>query len=178
MLSSRSISPHGGDERGEAFDRRAVAHVDLERQERIAELVLQSCFSRSPRRPVPITLQPPADELARRGLAEAGGRAGDQDRLHDRSFFELAPRLYEVCGLHAKRLGNGEQVGLMRFEEAKQRGEQRRVARRARSSSVPIPVRSRNRCARRSSPSVAASAARARATGSFGVCARHGLQQL
>jgi hypothetical protein len=43
------------------------------------------------------------------------------------TFFELAPRLYEFRRLDAKLLGNRKQIGLMGFEEAQQRGEQRRV---------------------------------------------------
>ena len=43
--------------------------------------------------------------------------------------FELLPRLYERCRLHANRLGDVDQVGLVRFEEAQQRREQRRLGR-------------------------------------------------
>ena len=44
------------------------------------------------------------------------------------SLFDLAPRMYEVFGLAANLLRDGNQVRLVRFEEAKQRGEQFRVA--------------------------------------------------
>ena len=108
-MSSRSISPHGGESCARLSTARDVPHVDLERQERVAELLLQRlsagrrggpCRSRSSRR----------RRTSRRGLAESGRCAGDQDRLHHRSFaFELAPRLYEVFGLDAKRLRDGEQ---------------------------------------------------------------------
>ena len=41
--------------------------------------------------------------------------------------FELAPRLYELLRLAAKLLRNREQVRLMGFEEAQERGEKRRI---------------------------------------------------
>jgi hypothetical protein len=44
-------------------------------------------------------------------------------------FFDLAPRLYEKLGADAKLLGHGDQVRLMRFEKADQRGKKRRLAR-------------------------------------------------
>jgi len=40
------------------------------------------------------------------------------------SFFELPARLYEHLGLHANRLCDFEQVGLMGFQETQQRSEQ------------------------------------------------------
>ena len=45
------------------------------------------------------------------------------------SFLELAPRLYEVEGLHAKLLGDSHEVGLVRFEEAQQGRQQRGLRR-------------------------------------------------
>jgi hypothetical protein len=44
------------------------------------------------------------------------------------SFFEQAPRLYEVLGLAAKFFRHGEQIGLMRFEEAQQSSEKGWIA--------------------------------------------------
>ena len=40
------------------------------------------------------------------------------------SFFELAARLYEDFRVHANRLCDFEQVGLMGFQETQQRSEQ------------------------------------------------------
>jgi two-component system cell cycle response regulator DivK len=40
---------------------------------------------------------------------------------------ELPPRLYEAFGFRANRFGHGKKVGLVRFEEAQQRGQQRGV---------------------------------------------------
>ena len=127
LLSSRSISPHGGDERGEAFHRGEIAHVDLERQEGVAELVLQLL---EPLAAPSGADRPPAaaDELARRGLAEAGGRAGDQDRLHRVPSSSSRRASTRSSGLHAKFLGDRQEIRLVRFEEAQQRGEQRRLA--------------------------------------------------
>ena len=131
LLSSRSISPHGGVELGEAFDRVAVAHVDLERQEGVAELLLKLS------QPVAAAagadrLPAAGDELARRGLAEAGGRAGDQDRLHHALLRSSSRRAStSVSGFTPSCLGDGEQIGLVRLEEAQQRGEKRRIARSA-----------------------------------------------
>jgi hypothetical protein len=42
---------------------------------------------------------------------------------------QLPPSLYEGRGRNAKCLGNGDQIGLMGFEEAEQRREQYRVIR-------------------------------------------------
>ena len=44
------------------------------------------------------------------------------------SFSSCAPRLYELAGAR-QGFGDGQQVRLMRFEEAQQRGEQRGFAR-------------------------------------------------
>jgi len=44
------------------------------------------------------------------------------------SSFELASSLYEQFGPDAKLLSNGEQVRLVRFEEADQRREERGIA--------------------------------------------------
>ena len=70
LLSSRSMSPHGGDSLREAFDGFAVAHVDLEREERVAKLVLKLAQPLA-RRPVPMTLPAAATNLARGRVAEA-----------------------------------------------------------------------------------------------------------
>ena len=72
-----------------------------------------------------------------------------------------------VLRLGADGLGDGDQVGFMRFEEAQERRKQVRLGRPGRNSSVSIPDRSRNRCARRSSVKVAASAESASVSASF-----------
>ena len=163
---------------GQAFDRLAVAHVDLERQEGVAKLLLKLCAAGRRAGRCRSTFQPPADELARRGFAEARGRAGDQDGLVMALLPSSSRRAStRSAGANAKLLGDrdADRAHALRGSAISAASSAGSPALR-RSSSVPIPVRSRNRCARRSSPSVAASAARARALGIVWRLARHCLQ--
>src|SRR4029079_18266060 len=139
------------------------AHVDLERQERIAELVLQLA---QPIAAATGAHRAPAarDELARRRFAETGGGAGDQDGFHRHSSTGpssarraavSAVASTPICSETARRSGSCASRNRIKAESKSG------SLTRSRSSSVPIPVRSRNRRARRSSVSVAARAARA-----------------
>ena len=164
LLSSRSISPHGASRLREAFDRGAVPHVDLERQEGVAKLLLKLASAGRRAGRCRSRLQPPATNL--RAAASPKPAVAPVIRIVFMIFLRLRARAAPATrssGFTPSCSGNARQIGLVRLEKAQQGREQRRSPARRRSSSVPIPVRSRNRCARRSSPSVAASAARARA---------------
>ena len=95
LLSSRSISPQGGESCRQVVERFKVAHVEFERQEAIAQLVGQ--FPQALRAPTGADHLPAAGcEALRRGLAEARRGAGDQDGLRH-GFSESCSRIQALA---------------------------------------------------------------------------------
>ena len=96
---------------------------------------------------------------------------GDQQRLHAVS--SAARAATSAAGLHAQRLGAGDQIGLVRFEKAEHRGEQRRIAR-PRAQLGRVEPGQRRAAATRAlgSPSVQTSACSASASASRFVSTR------
>ena len=122
-------------EPGQAFDAVAVAHVDLERQESVAKLLLQApaagrrggrCRSPASRR---------ATNLPRRRLAESRGRAGDQDRLRHVSRSSSCRRASTRSRRRDAKLPRQPRADRARApRESDQRRKQRRVAGLARAA--------------------------------------------
>src|SRR6476661_5825579 len=123
-----------------------IAHVDLQRQESIAQLFLKRAEAISA--PAGADDAPAAlYETPRRRLAEARRRSGNQDRLHSMSLFGSSSRrtaanasgFIPICSETARRSGSCASRKPISAESSAGSPTL------SRNSSVPIPVRSRNR---------------------------------
>ena len=149
LLSSRSISPHGGASRARLSS--------AERSRMSISSGRKASPSSSCKFPQPFAAPAGADrapaaghELARRRLAEARRRAGDQDRLHRFPSLSSSRRACtstsgETPSSSETATKSGSCASRKRMSAASSGGSPAR----RRSSSVPIPVRSMNRWARR-----------------------------